>query len=519
MEFATLLESFAAAARERPGTAALRTAAGPFTWRELWDGARAFAAAARERGVGPGERVVMALPNGGEFFVAFFGTQLARGVAVPLYPRSGAERLRDIARFSAAPLVVVEPRRQAEVAAALPKASVATVPELAAALPISGSPAVSPDDLALLQFTSGSTGDPKGVELTHRCLLTNLGQLVEGLEITPRDVFVSWLPVCHDMGLVLMALVPLHLRAPLVLLPADQGGLRRWGETLESARGTFTAAPDFAYRLLLGWAGRRRPDLAALRVALNAAESVRASTLEAFERLVGGSPVMTPGYGLAEATVGVSTGKPGARPPVDARGLVGVGRGLPRVELRIAGPDGAVVPPGTIGEIEVATPAASPGYFRNPAATAALFSDDRFLRTGDLGYLDEDGELFVAGRAKSLISWGGLSIAPQEIEEAVDRLDFVRRSAAVGIDRERLEGEQVYVFAEVAARRSALADAAIAVVEAVHARMGWRPGRVYLVAPGTIPRTANGKVRYAALREEYLSGRLRRDGLLLFPDY
>ncbi|MGE5233904.1 MAG: AMP-binding protein [Acidobacteriota bacterium] len=519
MAASTLLESFAAAARERPEAPALHVAGRPLPWHQLWDGVRAFAGAAREHGVGPGDRVVLALPNGPEFFFAFFGAQLAGGVAVPLYPRSGAARLRDIAGFCDAPLVVVESHRKAEIAVAIPGARVVDVPELATRRSTFALPPVGPDDLALLQFTSGSTGDPKGVELTHRCLLTNVGQLIAGLAVTPRDVFVSWLPVCHDMGLVLMALVPLHLHAPLHLLPADQGGLRRWGEALESVRGTFTAAPDFAYRLLLGWARRRRPDLSSLRVALNAAEPVRSTTVEAFERLVGGGPVMTPGYGLAEATVGVSTGTPGERPPVDARGLVGVGRGLPDVELRVVGPGGAIAPRGTTGEIEVATPAASRGYFRNPAATAELFTADRFLRTGDLGYLDEHGELYVAGRAKSLISWGGLSIAPQEVEEAVDRLDFVRRSAAVGIDRERLEGEQVYVFAEVAKRSGSLADAAIAIVEAVHARMGWRPGRVYLVAPGAIPRTANGKVRHAALREDFVAGRLRREGLLLFPDY
>lgn len=516
----TLLESFAATALERPGDAAFRAGEVDCRWGDLWTSALAFAAAARNRGVGHSDCVVLALANGEEFFVAFFGTQLAGAVAVPLYPRSGAERLRDIAGFCDARLVIVPAERRDELAAALPGAEVRAVAGFSGARALARLPAVAPDDLAFLQFTSGSTGEPKGVELTHRALLTNVGQLVAGLEISGRDVFVSWLPVCHDMGLILMTLVPFHVGAGCVLLPADQGGLRRWLATLVAARGTFTAAPDFAYRLLLAWSrdGERR-DLSALRVALNAAEPVRSRTIAEFEKVFATGHVMTPGYGLAEATVGVATGRPGEPAVVDDRGLVAVGRGLPGVELRIAGADGAGAAVGVTGEIQVRSPACTRGYFRNPAASAELFAADGFLRTGDLGYLDGRGELFVAGREKSLISWGGLSIAPQEIEETVDRIALVRRTAAVGIDRQRLEGEQVYVFAEVRAHAPRLDDLAITIVEAVHARMGFRPGRVYLLRPGAIPRTNNGKIRHGALRDDYLSGRLRQSGALLFPDY
>ena len=198
---------------------------------------------------------------------------------------------------------------------------------------------------------------------------------------------------------------------------------------------------------------------------------------------------------------------------VDERGAVAVGKGFPGVRLRIAGEGGVPLPASEIGEIEVASPALTDGYWGEPPA-----GTERWLQTGDLGHLDADGNLYVVGRAKETIILGGLTLAPREIEETVDRLPFVRRSAAVGIDRGRLEGEQAFVFVElVRGARGEPAEQVAAVVGAFHERLGLRPGRVYLVAPGSLPLTANGKLRYGELRRLYLDGEMRRDGALLFP--
>ena len=534
-EVATLIELLALRARDTPSRPAFTFAEHPTTFEALWQQVGALGALLRRQGLLPGERVVMALPNGADFFAAFYGVQRAGGIAVPAFPGSGAERLLRLAglcdaRWMVAP-AAAPPQRLSELrqlAASqgirvLTAPAAETAPQPATFLP------VAPDDIAYLQYTSGSTGDPKGVPLTHANLLTNVGQMIAGMEITARDVFVSWLPVYHDMGLILMTMAPFFLAAELHLLPTDLKDVRPWLATISRRHGTFTAAPDYAYRLCLRQAEHPAAyDLSSLRVALNAAEPVRQQTIETFERAFGLKPVMVAGYGLAEATVGVAMWPPGRPPLVDGRGLVSVGRPFPGIELRIVRGQ-AQLPPGEVGEIVVRSPANSAGYFRNPEATAALawrpdgLERPGFLRTGDLGYLDPAGNLFVAGRLKNVIKRAGQTIYPQEVEEVVEAVPGLRYSAAVGVDRGRVEGEQVYVFAEVRAGDDlpveALHALGVTIVERVFTQLGFRPARVYLVRPRSLPLTPNGKLQHAQLRQDYLSGELARRGAILYPDW
>ncbi len=529
--FKTLIEMLAARADRQPRQAALHFEGRDVTFGEVWSSSGCFASCLLERRLERGDRAVLALANGGDFFTAFYGVQRAGGVPVPVFPGSGAERIATLARLSGARAIVVSAAMAAEVRGELDR--LAGERGLDVLEPADGEslrtggglPTVEPGDLAYLQYTSGSTGDPKGVQVTHAMALANVEQLIAGFGITEREVFVSWLPVYHDMGLVLMTMVPFYLPAKLVLLPASLTHVRRWLEAIERHRGTLTAAPDFAYRLCLSRI--RDPsafDLHSLRVALDAAEPVRARTIARFEAAFGLDRVMVPGYGLAEATVGVAAWEPGKPIKVDARGFVSVGRPFPEIEAAIVG-DGRTLEAGEVGEIAVRGDANTSGYFANAEATAELFSRaglrSGFLRTGDLGYLDSDGDLFVVGRLKNIIIHGGRNVAPQEVEEIVDRLPAVRRSAAVGVDRGRAEGEQIYVFAEVRGRSDpgARQAAAVEIVRAVHRGLGLRPGRVYLVRPRAIPLTANGKLRHRELRERYLDGRLRAEGRILFPDY
>ncbi len=379
-------------------------------------------------------------------------------------------------------------------------------------------PQPMPDDLAFLQYTSGSTGNPKGVMLSHANLLTNMQQMIAGMDITAQDVFVSWLPVYHDMGLILMSMVPFYLGVETHLLPTDLGNVRSWLKTIEARRATFTAAPDFAYRLCARYVAEKI-DLSSLRVALNAAEPVRARTIDDFEEKFGLRHVMTAGYGLAEATVGVSMSEPRKHPRVDAHGLVSVGRPFPRVEVEIMEGRQAL-PAGQVGEIFIRSAANCRGYYRNPEETTRVFRQDGFLESGDLGYLDPDGYLFIAGRKKNIIKHAGETIAAQELEEVVDCLPDVRFCAAVGIDRGKLEGEQAYIFAELRRPGSnvQIEETVLQIVESIHDRLGFRPARVLLLKSHGIPRTPNGKIQHVFLRESYLSGRLKEQGWILYPD-
>jgi acyl-CoA synthetase (AMP-forming)/AMP-acid ligase II len=383
-----------------------------------------------------------------------------------------------------------------------------------------------PERPCYIQFTSGSTADPRGVVISHRALLANIAQMVEAMDITPDEVFVSWLPTYHDMGLTLMALTPFSLGARLLLLPTDLRDVAGWLRAIQTHRGTFTAGPDFAYRLCLR--NVRQPgrfDLSSLQVCMNASEPVRAATLAGFEAAFGLHQVMMTGYGLAEATLSVTCTGRGEPIDADDRGLVCLGQAMPGTSVRIAAPAGS--PPHQPGEIVVAGPATCSGYYRNPSASAALAEADGHLYTGDLGYLDGAGRLYFVARRKDLIKVAGRSLYPQEVESLVDEIAGVRLSAAVGIDRGGIEGEQLYVFAEARQADTAgpadgvgaadLRSLAMTITGEVRAALGLRPRAVVLLRPRRIPLTSNGKLRRAALRDAFRDGSLAPGVDIVYP--
>jgi len=526
-EMATLVEMLERRVQATPGKPAFWWDGEETTYEQLWSRVEPLAAHLQGLGVGPGDRVLLVLPNGPEFFYGFYAVLLRGGIVVPVFPGTGPERVLARARHCGARVVVApsdtEPGKIQELGSAQPgsEVRVTTFAASASAPPLVERPPVAPDDVAMLQYTSGTTGDPKGVQLSHRGLITNVRQMIAGMRITEAEIFVSWLPVYHDMGLILKTMVPFYLGARLILLPTNLTNVRTWLQAIQDHHGTFTAAPDFAYRLCVR--SIKDPgayDLSSLRVALNAAEPVRESTLLEFEKAFGLERVMVAGYGLAEATVGVSMWPPGSRPAVDPHGLVSVGPPFPEIELQIAD-EGRPLAPREIGSILIKSPANTRGYWENPEATAGILRPDGFIDSGDLGCLDEAGNLYIAGRKKNIIITAGRNVAPRELEEIADSFPEVRCSAAIGIDRGQLEGEQAFLFAEL--RRPlpepAGAELALAIVEKVHLQMGLRPGRVYLVKPRTIPRTYNGKLQYPLLRARYLGGELRAEGQIVFPEY
>ncbi|MCA9982030.1 MAG: AMP-binding protein, partial [Anaerolineales bacterium] len=349
------------------------------TYAELWQRIQQFASHLHRLGLERHGRVLMPLPNGHDFFYAFYGAQLAGGIAVPIFPGFGAARVLAMAALCQAQVVVlptaVSPaqlqqfRQQTDPLGLI----LTTFAESAGAEQPAAFPPLQPDDIAFLQYTSGSTGDPKGVQLSHCNLLTNINQMIAGMAITAEEIFVSWLPVYHDMGLILKTMVPFYLAAQTHLLPSSLSDVRPWFAAIAAHKATFTAAPDFAYRLALRRiADPRVYDLSSLRVALNAAEPVRADTIRRFEQAFGLERVMVAGYGLAEATVGVSMWPPHTAVRVDERGFVSVGRPFPQVHITIV-QDNQPLPPNSIGEIGITSPANTRGYFQNPHGTQRLF--------------------------------------------------------------------------------------------------------------------------------------------------
>lgn len=522
------------------------------TFAAMAEDARRAAAALQARGVRPGDRVLLVLPTGREFLAAFFGTLLAGAVAVPCYPPARSKGLTDyqtrLARLveAAAPAIVVTFKRVRLVveAAAFEARSGAPVVDggdLAGDAAAFRPAAVGPDDMALVQFSSGSTRHPKGVALNHRHLLANVASVLSVIRPTPEDVNCSWLPLYHDMGLIGGLLMPLFCGNPLVLM-SPQGFLldpKRWLWAIHRHRATISTAPNFAYQLLatrLDDAELAGLDLSSWRLALNGAEPISPATVEAFCARMAPygfrADAMTPVYGLAEAALGAvfPTLGGGARfdridqlalssegravPESQAEAPVvaayaSVGQALPGFALRIAGPDGAEAPERSVGEIQLRGPSIMAGYLDDAAATAEAIRDG-WLRTGDLGYV-ADGELYVVGRVKDLILKGGRNYVPQDLERAAEEVPGVRRGcvAAFGVPDPETGTERVVVVAE--SRAEAHEHEALA--RRVQARtleaMGLQPDLVAIVPPGTVPKTSSGKLQRSRCRELWLSGALK----------
>ena len=449
-KFATLNAALAAAGDDSGLTFVdMREEEQYLSWREVYRRARRAASVLLKLGIRRGDRVAVILPTGPSFVDAFFGTLLAGAVPVPLYPPLRLGRLEEYHSATARMVKLVGARlviSDSRVRRLLGRAMEASRPDLGChtadtLIAETDEAEAQPHHLALIQFSSGSTVDPKPVALSQGNLLAQCAILnsMINASATEHEVGVSWLPLYHDMGLIGCLLSAMYYPAPLVLIPPENFLARPalWLRAISRHRGTASAAPSFGYSLCahrIKDAELDGVDLSSWRIALNGAEPVSMKVMRTFARRFqawGFNPrVLTPGYGLAEATLAVTycvPERPAQALSVDSlelarRGQVrsgsfeiaSVGPPVPGVEVEIRGQRGGVLPERRAGRIFVRGPSVMVGYFGNRKATAGTLIDG-WLDTGDLGFV-EKGELYICGRAKDLVIIRGANHQPQEFE-------------------------------------------------------------------------------------------------------
>jgi len=506
----------------------------PVGWAEVYTRASAVAGGLRARGVRPGDTVAVVLPTAPAFFDGFFGAALAGAIPVPLYPPARVGRLEEYQARTAAMLAAARVRlvlADGRTLRILGEAAARARCELGSVdvAEVTGPPvahAARPRDLAMVQFSSGTTVDPKPVGLTHANLLANMRAMSDVFLEAGTDIVehgVSWLPLYHDMGLIGCALLAVFHPASLTLLPPELFIARPalWLRALSRTRASVSAAPNFAYAFCTE---RVRDDemegvdLSGWRFALNGSEPVSATTLRKFVTRFarwGFRPeALTPVYGLAEATLAVTfsdwrrpfratrfdrtaLAEGRAEPNVDGTELVSVGRPLPGVIV--------AAPVDTIGAIRVKGPSVMAGYLHQPERTAATIVDG-WLDTGDLGFL-HGGELYVCGRTRDVVILRGRNYMPHEIEQALDTMPGVRSGgvAAVGHRAEDGEEECLVVFVEAREPDPSLAQRCR---EAILGATGLDPALLVVLPAGTLPSTSSGKIRRADALAQWLAGTL-----------
>jgi acyl-CoA synthetase (AMP-forming)/AMP-acid ligase II/alpha-ketoglutarate-dependent taurine dioxygenase/acyl carrier protein len=581
--FISYVEHLSRLSQERPGDRALVTvnAQGEtiLDYATLERRSRALASELQQR-FPVGERALILLDNDEHYVVAFLACLYAGVIAVPVFPPESAKqqhlaRLFAIADDSQAACVLTS-SAVIELVAAAGKdfGSAELIPvdaldERRAECWVEHHP--QRDDIAFLQYTSGSTATPKGVMVSHGNLMANERAIETGFSIGADDVFVSWLPLYHDMGLIGGLLQPLYRGIPVVLMSPSFFLQRpvRWLEAISRHRGTVSGGPDFAYRLCLE---RIRDDqlkaldLSSWRVAFSGAEPVRHDTLtgfiERFRPAGFAADAAAPCYGLAEATLLVSCNSRGtgvvgtafsqqslaegkAASAVEGNTLVGCGTPEPGHTIDIVDPEGLhSLTEGDVGEIWVNGPSVAHGYWQNPEATAQAFvtrdgvrwqrtdgsdaqnhdaRDDRWLRTGDLGFLHE-GQLYIAGRIKDLIILRGHNVYPQDIESAIEaEVEAVRKGRVAAFAVTTPEGaEGIGVAAEVSRGIQKLVPAE-KLIEALSEAVGsacHEPLSVALLLnPGGLPKTSSGKLQRSACRQGWEAGSLDAYAIHAFGDF
>jgi len=518
-------------------------------YRQLKTGAAKVAAGLQQAGLQPAEPVAIMLPSGADYFYSFFGILMAGGIPVPVYPPARPTQLEDhllrhariLANCLAITLITVPEARKV---ARLLKSQVSglknivTVAELMTSSVNATPPTLNGNDIAFIQYTSGSTGNPKGVVLTHANLLANIRAMGQTVKASSEDVFVSWLPLYHDMGLIGAWLGSLYYAMLLVVMPPLSFLARpeRWLWTIHRYRGTLSASPNFGYEYCLK---RLRDedlqglDLSCWRAAFNGAEAISPDTLQQFQSRFANygfhADTMMPVYGLAESSVGLAfpplnrgpvidqierstfmrSGEANPEPEAGQHALrfVSSGTPLPGHQIRIVDSAGQELPERQEGRLEFFGPSATSGYYRDADNTRKLFHQN-WLDSGDLAYI-ANGEIYITGRIKDIVIRAGRNIYPHELEEAVGNIAGIRtgRVAVFGSVDTRTATERLIVLAETRSMDAIEQERLRAEINTLATDLvGAPPDEVVLAPPGTVLKTSSGKIRRVASRELFEKG-------------
>jgi len=520
-------------------------------YRQLKNRAESVAAGLQQRGITQGEAVAIMLPSSPDYFYSFFGILFAGGIPVPIYPPARPSQLEDHMRRHVgilsnclATILITLP--EAKRVAQLLKSQVSNLAHIVTVYDLDSENtelvplSINAQDIAFLQYTSGSTGSPKGVVLTHENLLANIRAMGQVVNASPQDVFVSWLPLYHDMGLIGAWLGSLYFAALFVNMSPMSFLVRpeRWLWAIHHYHGTLSASPNFGFEFCLK---RLKGDelknlnLSSWRCAFNGAEPVSPDTLENFTDFYskyGFSPEsMMPVYGLAESSVGL------AFPPVnrgivldaieretfmrsahaiptkfeDSRALrfVSSGPPLPGHEIRVIDQAGHELPERVEGRLQFKGPSCTSGYYRNPEKNQTLFYDE-WLDSGDLAYI-ANGEVYITGRTKDIIIRAGRNIYPHELEMAVGNITGIRAGRVVifGSEDKKTGTERLIIMAETRVHDSTkLQELHDDINSLATDLIGAPPDEIVLAPPNSVLKTSSGKLRRAASREMYEQGKL-----------
>lgn len=523
------------------------------TFGALQQGAAAVACGLQQRGIEPGQTVALMLPTSLDYFFCFFGVLLAGAIPVPLYPPARLSQIEEhlrrhigILNNSLASLLIttaeVQPLARLLKAQAPALQASMTADQLTCHGNLYQPRPIRGEDTAFLQYTSGSTGNPKGVVLSHANLLANIRAMGHCIEAKSSDVFVSWLPLYHDMGLIGAWLGSLYYGCQLVIMSplAFLVHPESWLWAIHRHRGTLSAAPNFGYEFCLKKIDDldiEGLDLSSWRLAFNGAEPVSPATVQDFParfRPYGfQAQAMAPVYGLAESSVGLAFPPLGTAPIIDCiqrQSFMTSGQAIPAPaedtsclrfvacgqvlrghELRIVDRSDKELPERQEGRLQFRGPSATSGYFRNIKQTRKLFHGS-WLNSGDLAYLADD-YLYITSRVKDIIIHGGRNIYPAELEEAVGQISGIRKGcvAIFGSRSGSSQTEALIVLAET--KESAperLAELHSSINGMVTDLVGLPPDQVLLMPPHTILKTSSGKLRRSATRDLYDQGRLGR---------